>query len=298
MGCMTSRRSHLYRFGQAILIATSIVLSWATGAVAVAQDVNLAGLIDGFEIYHRNVALSSYRRQLSGIGDFNGDGLADLVIGIADEDPDPLGIDRPGVSYIVFGRTSSAPINLSSLAENGIQLNGAFDGGRFGYSVAGAGDVNGDGLADLLVSAPETASGPVQDGEAYVIFGRQDGGVIEMDELGLAGIRLKGTLIAGNVGDDLSGAGDINGDGYSDLIIGTRKSKAYVVFGSPIPGEIELESLGTHGFEIRSNPAINILASAVSGVGDFNGDGLPDLALLQFHPEPAQVIVVFGRPRR
>ena len=111
---------------------------------------------------------------MSGAGDINGDGLADLIIGA--EDAAPNGKDRAGESYVVFGRSGGfeAALELSALdGTNGFVINGIDERDRSGRSVSGAGDVNGDGIDDLIIGAPSAGPNGNKDaGESYVVFGR------------------------------------------------------------------------------------------------------------------------------
>ena len=102
---------------------------------------------------------------VSGAGDINGDGIADLVVGA------PGASTKAGNTYVIFGSNAgwSSPISLSSLnGLNGFVLNGENAGDVSGYSVSGAGDINGDGISDLIVGALDFDSGA---GKAYVIYG-------------------------------------------------------------------------------------------------------------------------------
>ena len=115
---------------------------------------------------------------MSSAGDVNGDGIADLLIGASLADPDPS-VPNSGTSYVVFGRNTAqtgafpASLKLSALdGTNGFRLDGVAAGDRSGYSVSGAGDVNGDGLADLLIGAFGARPNGSFSGASYVVFGR------------------------------------------------------------------------------------------------------------------------------
>ena len=111
---------------------------------------------------------------MAGVGDVNGDGIADLLLGAYGADPS--GRSAAGQAYVIFGRSSfPAAFSLASLnGSTGFTINGSAARGYLGYQVDGAGDVNGDGVADLLIGAI-SIGGPAgtYTGAAYVVFGKQ-----------------------------------------------------------------------------------------------------------------------------
>ncbi|NJK68908.1 MAG: hypothetical protein HC941_22430 [Microcoleus sp. SU_5_3] len=121
---------------------------------------------------------------VSGAGDVNGDRIDDLIIGAKRADPN--GSDS-GQSYVVFGRQGefSASLNLSELdGSNGFALNGVSANDASGGSVSGAGDINGDGIDDLIIGAAGAdANGNFDAGQSYVVFGRQGGFIPLVDTL-------------------------------------------------------------------------------------------------------------------
>ncbi len=109
---------------------------------------------------------------VSGAGDVNGDGLADLIVGAFGADP--VGNSDAGESYVIFGKADGIPVNLSDVAAGtgGFVINGIDSGDVSGFRVSDAGDVNGDGLADLIVGAwGADPRGNNLAGESYVVFG-------------------------------------------------------------------------------------------------------------------------------
>ena len=164
-----------------------------------------------------------------------------MIIGAPFADPNRN--TEAGESYVVFGSNSefSPSLNLSTLdGTNGFVINGIDVYDLSGYSVSSAGDVNGDGIDDLIIGAPNGNGGA---GESYVVFGNNSGFApsLNLSTLdGTNGFVINGIDFSDSSGDSVSGAGDVNGDGLDDLIIGAREAdpngnsragQSYVVFG-------------------------------------------------------------------
>lgn len=226
-------------------------------------------------------------RTVSGAGDVNGDGYDDLIIGA-------LGVgsgstSNAGASYVVFGSASPANLNLGSPGSGwGFRISGAARSDKSGTSVSGAGDFNDDGYDDVIVGAPEADANGGNSGAAYVIFGAAAPGNVSLVSMtSTVGIKLSGAAAADASGESVSGVGDVNDDGFSDVIVGapgadknTRadSGSGYVVFGSATPASIGFASPPVGwGFEIDGAAAGDTLGSAVSGAGDVNGDAIDDL---------------------
>lgn len=199
---------------------------------------------------------------IRGAGDVNGDGIADLVVQAFEDG----GWDH----YIVFGGSDLVPgvVDLHALdGSSGFKLAGA-DGAR------AVGDLNGDGLDDLLVSMEGTSD----DGTLYVVFGRSDvPAVVDASTVaGAAGFRLVG------VAGDVSGAGDVDGDGRDDLLVSLDGGpQDAVIF---MPAVVGAEGLnvaavdGGNGFQIVATE-LDLTGWTVIAAGDVNGDGFDDLAV-------------------
>ncbi|WP_306250390.1 hypothetical protein [Parvularcula sp. IMCC14364] len=298
----------------------SYVVFGQAGGFAASLDLSALDGSNGFVLNGIDAGDNS-GRTVASAGDVNGDGIDDLIIGALNGDPN--GQADAGESYVVFGSTTgfAASLELSSLdGSNGFVLNGIDVSDDSGISVSGAGDVNGDGIDDLIIGASGgDRIGGANFGESYVVFGSTAGFAASLDLSALDGSN--GFVLNGIDADDISGfsvasAGDVNGDGVDDLIIGARggdpsanlgefnDGESYVVFGSTagFAASLDLSALdGSNGFVLNGIDGGDLSGHSVAGAGDVNGDGIDDLIVGAVNADPngqidaGESYVVFGR---
>ncbi|MDP6932713.1 MAG: integrin alpha, partial [Myxococcota bacterium] len=228
---------------------------------------------------------------IAAAGDVDGDGLDDVLVGAPNQDGDAI---NGGAAYLL---TDSAGTSGSLAAARGV-LRGPNMGDRAGFALAGYGDVDGDGHADLAVSALGDDEGGTEAGAVYLVRGPVEGQLSLLDVYG----KLTGEGRMDQAGTSLAGVGDINADGYPDLVVGaplqddrgTTTGAAYVI-AVPQPGSHSLQNhtqffgvdYGDHG------------GAAVAGIGDSNGDGRPDFVVAApiadgHHPEVGHSYLYLG----
>jgi hypothetical protein len=204
---------------------------------------------------------------VAGAGDVNGDGYADVIVGAtgfdAGEDPDG------GAAFVFLGSASGIASGNPSTADARLVSYQRFS--EMGSSVAGAGDVNGDGYGDVIVGAQSYSAGELYEGAAFVFLGSASG--IADGDPSTADTRLEPDYTGARLGQTVAGAGDVNGDGYADAILGSEGA-AYLFLGSA--SGIASGDSSTAAAELHPEHASSIDMS-VASAGDVNGDGYADV---------------------
>ncbi len=223
---------------------------------------------------------AQFGNAVSTAGDVNGDGYSDLLIGARTWESDPVNELSEGGVFVYYGSAGG----VSTVPNIILQPNHAND--NFGSNVACAGDINNDGYSDILVGAYLSSYPTFNEGAVFVYLGSA-GGLTNVPAY-----RLERNQGGSFFGRSIAGAGDINGDGYSDIIIGSIKwiytsgasdqGTAFVWYGSAT-------ALGAGP---NPNPALQLFGTGnnlayygwwVCGAGDLNGDGYSDVAVTAYN---------------
>ena len=245
-------------------------------------------------------AFSSAARMARGLGDVNGDGVNDFAIS-ATSYAGTSAKTKPGVTYIIYGKKSYSYTTIDTLpanfGSNGIVYTGAASEDNFGYGLSPAGDFNGDGIADFLMTS--LAFDPVvggitrsNAGVAYLVFGSKTAlASTDMSNFvtGSKGVRFLGAAADDFFGFGVGGVGDVNGDGIDDIAVGAPNVNlpnradcgvVYVIFGTrtPFTADVDMSTFTdfTKGFAVYGHAASSQLCFA-SPAGDVNGDGVKDM---------------------
>lgn len=215
------------------------ILTSAGGADVLAQYVGLS--------------VNSSVASVAGPGDLNGDGVGDVLLGspftgqaTTDDEGEPVNLPTAGAAFAIDGEARGT-INVNSPGEALVaEFEGNNASGNLGASVAGAGDVNGDGLNDVILAAPRGTSLP---GSVWVLYTPEDSDVVDTADLEpTAGYEIEGPSANSRAGNSVATIDDVNGDGIPDHLIGAPRhapgGSAYVVFGQDQePTKISLSAL-------------------------------------------------------
>lgn len=260
---------------------------------------------------------------LSPAGDFNNDGFDDFIIGVSKSN------SSSGQAVLILGRDSNQLLGVSEISaetlngnNGGVLLSEGTAGVEFGSSVANLGDINGDGRSDICIGAPyKNGAAPFSKGEAYILFGQVESQFSLLSGLAnlisqinplsstfpfSAGWKVSGDNFA-NLGFSINSAGDFNGDGYNDIVIGTSadtnetatgaaQGRTFILYGkqtfSNIP-VLDKDVSPQIGFNVDGGLNNEVSGVSVQSAGDIDGDGFDDLLIGAAGSK--RVYILFGR---
>ena len=244
---------------------------WVMDTNLSASDASFCGEVEGDQ--------SGF--SVAGVGDVNGDGYDDILIGAHGNND---GGYSAGQTYLILGKASgwSMDTNLSS---SDASFRGENIGDYSGKSIAGAGDVNGDGYDDILIGAPCNDKGGKTSGQTYLIFGKASGWSMDTD-LSTSDTSFIGESAFDFSGFSVAGAGDVNGDGYNDILIGADNNKeggigtgqTYLILGKAY-GWFTGTDLSNSDASFCGESGSDKSGRSVAGAGDVNGDGYDDILI-------------------
>ncbi len=269
---------------------------------------DVAAGLGGFAI-NGEVAGDYSGNWVDGLGSVDGDGYEDIVIGARFSDA--LGVSS-GSAYVVFGKAKTDPVDLSVIGAGeqleGLAIRGEDADDQAGVCVAGVGDVDGDGFADVMVGADQSEGQGVLAGRVYLVSGKLAGAPIALADVaqGVGGVVIDAEDKIQFAGHAVSSAGDVNGDGFKDLLIGaygvnaqgTFSGRSYVIYGA-LSESIALAKYDGKGLSIDGEAELDFSGHALAGGGDINGDGLDDVIIGAYGADPngeasGRVYVVYG----
>jgi len=252
-----------------------------------------------------NAPGDNFGASVSTAGDVNGDGFADIIIGADVKN------NNKGEVYVIYGNLtfsfSDLSLDLTRLdpATTGFQITGGDIDDHLGLSVSAAGDVNGDGYDDIIIGAYGKDN---KRGTAYVVYGNKTSSLSDLDlslnalDPKTTGFAIRGSADGDHFGWSVSTAGDVNNDGYADIIVGAPKKSnnrgaAYVIYGNET---VEMRNIDlsseTGGYMITGSADNDYFGSSVSRAGDVNNDGYDDIIIGAYGKNNNQgvVYVVYG----
>ena len=279
------------RLGLVLALGALLALVWAGSVGAATTTVDA--------VAQARLVIQGSFSAFAGIPNLTGDGRPALAISTSS---DALGRPVAGVVHVLFDTSRTGTVQLADPTLHGFEILGARPYDNAGVNITYAGDVNGDGRGDILLTAPRNGiecagagTGPCGNAPHYdyVVYGKADEGRIDLAHLRRSqGFMIKGVASGGSI----AGLGSFAGGRYGAIAVQGRRV-SYVIYGGRDPANVDLAHLGSRGFRISAGgPGAG--PPGIAPAGDVNGDGRPDLLLYKGFIGSAHdqgVFVLFGR---
>ena len=281
----------VYHGGEVYLVQGMPQGGWAVGADLGALSSSFVGEVDS----------DFAGKAVGGGGDVNGDGFDDLLVGAPNNDETAA---AAGKVYLILGQGAGWAAD-TPLADADATFRGESDGAYAGRAVDIVGDVNGDGLDDLLIGSYGRDYPGSDAGEVYLVFGGP--GIVDLHvSLDQADASFSGEMAGDFAGWSASGAGDVDGDGYDDVLVGAYKwdgdeldsGATYLLLGRPSDWSLRTP-LSMAGAAVFGEAAYDYLGRSCAGLGDVDGDGFDDLLVGvsgndEFDTDAGKALLIFG----
>ncbi len=252
-----------------------------------ATQMTLRADVDANVVLNGQSASDQFSTSVANVGDFNGDGLDDVVVGASGDDNNFQ--TNSGSAFVFFGRNPATQLTLRADADANVILDGQSTGDLFGGSVASAGDFNNDGRGDIIIGARSDDNNSLdRSGSAFIFFGQNTATQLNLRADSNADVILNGAGFRDQFGFSVSSAGDFNADGFSDVIVGAflddnngedNSGSAFLFFGQNTASQLTLEADSDADYIFDGQNSNDQFGISVSAAGDFNGDGVDDVIM-------------------